>query len=63
MDFAALKGARPIVKVVGVVTSLRYSNFGATPSQNLAVKEFCFVPREKCGGFFVKFLAATFPGN
>ena len=36
---------------------------GATPSQNLAVKEFCFVPREKCGGFFVKFLAATFPGN
>ena len=36
---------------------------GAPPSQNLAVKEFCFVPRGKCGGFFVKFLAATFPGN
>ena len=35
----------------------------APPSQNLAVKEICFVPRGTCGGFFVKFLAATFPGN
>ena len=36
---------------------------GAPPFLSLAVKEVCFVPRGKCGGFFVKFLAATFPGN
>ena len=39
------------------------SFFVVPHSQNLAVKEFCFVPRGKCGGFFVKFLAATFPGS
>ena len=33
---------------------------GPSHSQNLAVREFCFVSRGKCGGFLVKFLAATF---
>ena len=42
-----------------------YTLIVGTPplSQNLAVKDFCFVSRGICGGFFVKFLAANFPGN
>ena len=36
---------------------------GPRSSQSLAVKEFCFVAHEICWGFFVKFLAPTFPGN
>ena len=34
-----------------------------TSSQSLTVKEFCFQARGKRGRFFMKFLAATFPGN
>ena len=38
----------------------RWPNFETPYSQNLAVKECCFVPRGVCGGFFMKFLVATF---
>ena len=42
----------------------RWPKFGTPHSQNLAVKGCCFVPRcGICGGFFMKFLVATFNGN
>ena len=35
----------------------------APQAPSLAVKEFCFMAREICRGFFVKFLAPTFSWN
>ena len=42
---------------------LEIANVVPPSSQSLAVKEFCFMARGICRGFFVKFLAPTFPGN
>ena len=45
-------------------TAIRIArNVGPPHSQNLAMKRIGFLPHGRRGGFDVKFLAATFPGN
>ena len=48
---------------LALLVPVSLAKFWEPYSQNLAVKECCFVPRGICGGFFMKSLVATFHGK